>query len=137
MGKVSSSASDEKDAASPQGGSGASRPTGDAERPGFNYGAYLATDGTPVELIGRTWGVMMKANLPKDEVRVIAFDCKASFEDFHSLVRNRWARIRREDLGFTLFSRMAGEWFDTLVHYLALEDVVVGKDDFEFLEVVA
>jgi len=98
---------------------GASAPTADSDCGiGFNNVAYLHTDGTVVEYVGRSWGVICRENLPTGEIKEMFFESTSDFSEFHKRVSWRWARIRGQKAGFSIFHDDAGAWFDLLSEYL-------------------
>lgn len=85
---------------------------------GFNNLAYLATDGTPIEFIGRSWGIMFRSALPNAPRQTVIIECDGRFEGFARHIGWRWAQISTDLKGFTVFHEHADVWFETLQRYI-------------------
>lgn len=97
-------------------GGEASDPSGEIN---FINLAYLAADGEPLEYIGRSWGVMFRSNLPEAEESLVIIECNDQFEGFHRHIGWRWAKLRGETQGFTVFHEHALAWYELLQEYIA------------------
>ncbi len=102
----------------PSGADGGSAAAALEGETGFNNLAYLAADGTHIEFIGRSWGIMFRSALPTAPLQTVMIECDGRFEGFAKHIGWRWAQISSDLKGFTVFHEHADVWFETLQRYI-------------------